>query len=153
SSQQLRSVISHSGPVNAVTLLPDGHHAFSSAYDDSVRLWATDNAEEVTDWQSPSAEGTLWAVLADGRRVIYLSAFHFELWDIVGGKKIRAFYPDSKYSYVSANDIAVLPGGRHVITALGDWTLTLWDLVSGHRLKSFIGHSAAVKSVAVLPDG
>jgi WD40 repeat protein len=49
--------------------------------------------------------------------------------------------------------VALLPDGRHALTARGDGTLVLWDLESGRALRDFRGHTGPVWGLAVTPDG
>jgi small GTP-binding protein len=50
-------------------------------------------------------------------------------------------------------DCAVTPDGRRVVSALDDWTLSVWDLESGQRLRKLKGHKSSVWGCAVTPDG
>ena len=43
--------------------------------------------------------------------------------------------------------------GRRVLSGSHDQTVRLWDVESGHELCSFGGHTAAVTSIAISPDG
>ncbi|QEL20665.1 WD40 repeat domain-containing protein [Limnoglobus roseus] len=49
---------------------------------------------------------------------------------------------------------AFLPNGRRLVTVdTGGRTLSLWDTVSGQRLRKFIGHEDPVDAIAIAPDG
>ncbi|KAB5539964.1 hypothetical protein PHYPO_G00095410 [Pangasianodon hypophthalmus] len=45
-------------------------------------------------------------------------------------------------------DIAWVPGANSLVTASGDQTARLWDVISGELLGSFKGHQCSLKSVA-----
>jgi hypothetical protein len=45
------------------------------------------------------------------------------------------------------------PDGRRAVSASSDKTLRLWDLESGHCLRTLEGHTSGVGSVSVTPDG
>jgi WD40 repeat protein len=49
--------------------------------------------------------------------------------------------------------LAVSPDGRIVATGSDDGSARLWDIVSGHVVRSFGGHTAPVTSVVFSPDG
>jgi WD40 repeat protein len=48
--------------------------------------------------------------------------------------------------------VAVSPDGRYAVTGHADWTIKLWDLSRGVRVKTFEGHESWVTDVAFLPD-
>jgi WD40 repeat protein len=50
-------------------------------------------------------------------------------------------------------DVAVTPDGKWAVSASADNTLKVWDLETGHALRTLQGHSASVHGVAVTPDG
>ena len=45
------------------------------------------------------------------------------------------------------------PDGRRAVSASADKTLKIWDLATGHEVRTLSGHSNWVLSVAVTPDG
>jgi len=45
------------------------------------------------------------------------------------------------------------PDGASLLSGSGDSTLKLWDAASGALIRTFTGHTDAVKSVAFSPDG
>jgi WD40 repeat protein len=49
--------------------------------------------------------------------------------------------------------VAVMPDGRHAISASQDHTLRVWDLDTGQELRILAGHAGTVNGVAVSPDG
>jgi WD40 repeat protein len=49
--------------------------------------------------------------------------------------------------------VAVTPDGRHAVSGSDDRTLRVWDLESGHTLRTLQGHESYVAAVVVTPDG
>ena len=47
--------------------------------------------------------------------------------------------------------VAFSPDGRYVLSGSQDHTLKLWDVYSGHEIRSFNGHTQAVSGVAFVP--
>uniref|UniRef100_A0A673FS48 Uncharacterized protein n=1 Tax=Sinocyclocheilus rhinocerous TaxID=307959 RepID=A0A673FS48_9TELE len=45
-------------------------------------------------------------------------------------------------------DIAWVPGANRLVTASGDQTACLWDVITGDLLGTFKGHHCSLKSVA-----
>src|SRR5919199_792962 len=49
----------------------------------------------------------------------------------------------------SVNAVAVTPNGKQVISASSDKKLKVWDLETGEKLFTLVGHSASVRAVVV----
>ncbi|KOR27296.1 hypothetical protein TI05_19345, partial [Achromatium sp. WMS3] len=56
-----------------------------------------------------------------------------------------------KYSIV--HSVAFSPDGKFVISGNGDATIKLWDVKTGKKLRTFIGHSDPVISTVLSSDG
>ena len=72
------------------------------------------------------------------------------LWEI--SQKAPAPLNTLRTNTSAAHAVAFLPDGRRAISA-ADNDLLLWDVVTGHTIRSFTGHTNVVWSVAVSPDG
>jgi WD40 repeat protein len=51
------------------------------------------------------------------------------------------------------NDIAFSPDDRFIISASKDYSLILWNAVTGKEIRDFTGHTDVVNCVAFSPDG
>ena len=81
------------------------------------------------------------------------------LWDVQTGRELRVFTGHA----AAILSVAFSPDGKQVLTASGpiraaagvkyDSTARLWDAQTGKELRVFTGHSHAVHSVAMSPDG
>lgn len=60
---------------------------------------------------------------------------------------------DALTAGANVEDLAWLNGGRHVIGALADGSLRVWDMSARRELRRLIGHSSAVLSVVMLDAG
>jgi WD40 repeat protein len=49
--------------------------------------------------------------------------------------------------------VTVTPDGLRAVSASGDHTLKVWDLVTGKILATLEGHTSYIMTVAVTPDG
>ncbi len=63
----------------------------------------------------------------------------------------NTFYPEETGKYIRT--LAITPDGRRFVTGTADNCLRVWDLDSGHCLKTLKGHSSTIKVVSVTPDG
>ena len=53
----------------------------------------------------------------------------------------------------SINDIDVSNNGKYILTGSGSGSLRLWHLDTGKVIRTFSGHSTAIQSVDISPDG
>jgi WD40 repeat protein len=51
------------------------------------------------------------------------------------------------------NAVAIVPGGKRVISGSSDFMLKIWDIEYGHEIQTLKGHSGSISGVAVTPDG
>jgi WD40 repeat protein len=102
------------------------------------------------------------AVTPDGRYAVSASYdTTLAVWDLERGVEIRTLEGHSD----PVNAVAITPDGRCVVSAAGisrsrwedektaDYTLKVWDLRTGTILHTFSGHTDAVCTVGVAPDG
>ncbi|WP_417849576.1 protein kinase domain-containing protein [Thalassoglobus sp.] len=65
-----------------------------------------------------------------------------------------SFAPKTQYPHpVAVEDFAISPDGQSVVTACSNGTAYLWDIDSGHLLRTFEPHVEPVDAVAISPDG
>jgi WD40 repeat protein len=136
--------------VSAVAVTPDGRHALSGSYDQTLRLWDLATGQLIRTFVGHEDRVGAVVITAGGRQA--LSASHdrtLKLWDLQTGQLLStlAGHEDG----VSA--VAVTPDGRHAISASGDRTLKLWDLTASQVIHPTTGHEAEVSAMAVTDDG
>jgi WD40 repeat protein len=91
----------------------------------------------------------------DGKHLAgVVNSRHVRVWSSADGTQIWS-KPDPGQSAVAPtwSRIAFSPDGRAMIAAGSDRSLRILDARSGTELSSRVGHTGAITSVAVLPDG
>jgi WD40 repeat protein len=53
----------------------------------------------------------------------------------------------------SVTDVCFSPDGWHALSGSSDFTIILWDINTGKRIRSFMGHNSCVHSVCFSHDG
>jgi WD40 repeat protein len=146
----LQILVGHTGPVEAVTFLPDGRHALSGSNDNTLRLWDLTTSETLSILEGHTGPVTAVAVVSGGRRALSASKDNtLRLWDLVTGATLCTL--EGHTDTVAA--VALLADGTRALSSSYDDTLRLWDLATGETLRTLTGHTGSVNAVALLADG
>jgi len=167
--------------VDAVSFSPDGlllatasRHMLIGGHNDNIKLWEVATGRELrtltghTDWVTSVAFSPEGNLLVSGSRDKTI-----KVWDVASGRELRtlvghsagvssvAFSPDGLL-LASGSELfprydqapnASTSARRQVPSGTIDTTVKLWDVASGRELRTLVGHSAGVSSVAFSPDG
>jgi len=109
----------------------------------------------------PGHTREIWSISVspDGRTLAAASEDNtIKIWDVASGQMLRALTGHKDWVY----SVAFSPDGRTLASGAGyqnsptishDNTIKLWDLASGHELRTLAGHSEPVTCVRFSPDG
>ncbi|MBF0519525.1 MAG: glycosyltransferase family 39 protein [Nitrospirae bacterium] len=89
-----------------------------------------------------------YVVAAGGWDNIIKSKFSIKLIDIESGALVREF----AYNPQPIKSLNVMTDGSSVTGVLGN-TIIQWDITTGNKIKSFIGHKERINTIALTPDG
>ena len=73
-----------------------------------------------------------------------------QVWEIHGGRELPLRIKEPIGGF---NAVAVSPDGQRVMTGEGFGAVRLWELATGHELRTLTGHELGAHSVAFSPDG
>jgi WD40 repeat protein/tRNA A-37 threonylcarbamoyl transferase component Bud32 len=154
-AQQSPAALSRDGRVLATSVWIAGGDARE------VQVWDLAAGREVAKWKGVgdgmsiplSPNGTMLAgtTLDKGRPMV-------TLWDAASGKTVRTVGPHNK----PVLSMAFSPDGRRLLVGAGaniDYEpnrpgdLVIWDVGTGEKVLSLVGHSGAIGAVAFSPDG
>jgi WD40 repeat protein/pimeloyl-ACP methyl ester carboxylesterase len=145
---EVKTLKGHSDRINSVAVLPDGNRAISASDDKTLKLWNL-NTGEVKTLKGHSDRINSVAVLPDEQAISASGDKTLKLWNLDTGEVIETLEGDSAW----VKSLAVLPGGKRVISTPHGRMLKLWDLETGKVIQILEGHSDWSHSAAVLPDG
>ncbi len=141
--------ISHNLRLTDMAFTPDSKYLVRGSDDKTALLWDTRTGRRR---QVFGRAATLWslALAPDGKMLAAASEDHAVfLWDVVTGELTRTL---QQAGGVSA--VAFSPDGRILASSsLVSPEVQLWNVASGEKLSSLIGHKNSVRSLAFSPDG
>jgi len=135
----------HTQPVQSVAYTTNGEAVVSGSWDNTVRHWSAASGAPMGNINTGETLGFVGSV-PDGRVLSGGGDNRVTLWSAEGGT-VQRFEGQGSWVY------AVDANADYVITGSADGGLRLWDRLDGRMLRLFDGHTAAVTSVVVTPDG
>jgi WD40 repeat protein len=140
----------HSASVNSVGITPDGKRILSASLDFTVRVWdAVKFAHQMTLKLDGSALSVSPLPDNDGVLIGLESPKNYvELWSLSRGWQVSRKRIGDWTCCVAIDRQAKIETSGH-----GDGAIRLWDLQTSECVATLRGHSAAVNSIQVTPDG
>ena len=153
------------------TLRAPGARVYSIAFSPNRKLLAGGRMKDAPNnpsvlWLWDTTTGSLLRTLTkdwdwvrsvafspDGKLMATGSPGQIRLWDTITWQHLKTL---NQHSFVYAYDVAFSPDGRTLASGSGDTgdvAIDLWDINTGERLKTLVGHTDRVRSVAFSPDG
>ena len=146
----LSDVISaHSNKTTSVSFSPDGTKLVSTSYDGSVRVWGTENAQLLYDWQIPAADSGVFS--SDGKWVAAVNIVYggVWIWNIETGNIVHKL----NTGILTGSILAVSPVKSELVTVNDDGTIQIWDISTGETVRRLRNRHVAPNSVAYSVDG
>jgi WD40 repeat protein len=143
----------HTGAVEGIAISPDGQQLVSSGVDKTVRLWDAATGKAIRSFTGPQDVVTALAISSDAARLVASSADkNIYSWPLAAA----AAEVPAEFALTTAaavRDVRLSADGQRLLAAGDDMLVHVWDLASRREIERFIGHAAAVSSLAVSADG
>jgi WD40 repeat protein len=155
SGRVMRTLRRHSDRVRSVAFSPDGRTLASGSRDQRIKLWDVASGRELRTLSGEFGDVNSVTFSPDGRMLALGSEdSSIRLWDVVSGREVRTLehvttglppplqqLQDMSHSMHSDRvlSVAFSPNGRTLASGSGDHSVKLWDVASGHELRTLVG--------------
>ena len=141
-------IAAHDGYIVAMAFSPDGSMLVSSGEDETLKFWDlnTNQRSRILNSGSPT-----WNIqfTSEGRRLVVCDSVHgVRVLDAASLAELRGLRSEPQEASILAlyrDDILATVGP--------DDCIALWDMETGNRLATFVGHTGDVNHMRFSPDG
>lgn len=140
---------------------PDGKTLLTANDCGQIVVWDAATLTRRSTWTSPVPVVSMrsLAVSNDGQFVVAGTfAGLVQLWDLEHDRHLRDYHvaiprPHDPLDSASIEAVAMLPGNREFIAASRNHGVSVWNIETGERVRSFDGDIKLIKHGVISPDG
>jgi WD40 repeat protein len=140
------------GGVLDMAFSPDGRFIASTPDRFAIRLWDIRYVQYLYELPTSFTGAVNSLVFSPDGHILATGHYdgYIRLWDVSKGELLKEFRTEGV-----VESLAFSPDGALLASGAGyrDFTIRLWDPVSGQSLQALIGHTHAVDNLAFSPDG
>jgi WD40 repeat protein len=139
----------HSSSISSVKFSPDGKHALTGSWDNTLRLWQANTGTSIRVFEGHTKAVTAVAFSPSGRYALSGSKDNtVRLWEVATGRQIRNFKGHTE----SITSVAFGPDAKSVLSGSDDGSVRLWDIATGQEIASLY-HFKNGEWMVTTPDG
>ncbi len=150
-SKNPKNLVGHGGPVNSVSISPDGKTALSGSLDYAVMLWDIDKPQPKNTKRFITHKGAVSAVqfLPSGDKALSSGDdAKVYLWDTQSKKLLHTF----KGHNAKVVSLSISQDSKTAASSSWDGTIQLWDLANKQPLLKIKVNNEPVNSVLISSD-
>ena len=144
----LRTLQSHSGDVNSVSISKDGLKIVSGSDDKTIKIWEVSSGKLLKSLDSHSDIVNCVCFSNDGSKIASGSYDDtIKIWEVQSGNLLKSYENGNR-----VRSVCFSPNGSYIACSYGE-EIKLWDVSTGNLLSKLEGHSKTVNSICFSFDG
>ena len=147
--EEFRTFEGHGGPIMGLAVSQSGTDLLTTSFDNSVGIWALDDARNRSWLDGHEAAVNTIAYLDGTRAVSGGDDYAVIIWDLAQGAMLHRLEGHKG----KVMGLAAAPDGTRLASASWDGTVRIWDAGTGESLAELSGHEGNVNDVAWSADG
>jgi WD40 repeat protein len=147
SGKTIKTLPGHQNQVRAVAFSHDGHYIITTGMDHLIRIWDKENGQLIQSFDAHSERVDSIALSSDNQYIISGSwDKSARLWLLKNGKMMKKFPHE-----MTVSSVDFLNERQQIVTGSGG-TVRIWDIKSGHLVKTLAGYADGVLALSCSPD-
>jgi WD40 repeat protein len=144
-----RRIAQHKEDFRVMLMSPDGQRILTSCYDGTLTIWEVETGVRLHTVNGCVTRHATLTWTPNSQAVLFSSDdMLLQYWDAHSGDiRTVSTHPGP------LQGLACSPDGRQMITGQSDGAVYIWDLATGQRLQTLLGHTENLELVAWSPDG
>ena len=145
----IKTLLGHSKSVTSASYSPDGRFILSSSWDGSIIIWDAKTGYPVSKKECCSDGVDFACYSPDGKRIAVAAGDSITIRDANTLEILNTLKDETMWEVGCVN---YSPDGFSLVSASGDNVVRIWRASDGVLLKTYKGHSQAIKSACFSPD-
>lgn len=142
-----RTIGQHSKPLQRIAFSPDGKFLVTAGIDDEVQVWNV--AENKMTFRFPKDRSLFWIGFHPREPILAIGADGVRFWDVRTGSETNLLVNPPAHG---VEKLAFSPNGKWIALGMGNGSVSVWDLATGHESHSFHEHQGHVLQLCFSHD-
>jgi serine/threonine protein kinase len=138
---------------SSLVISPDGQSLVGRS-GDRIKVWQLSTGREIRTLTGHDGMVSSLAISPDGQ-ILVSGSEEIKIWLLNTGREIRTL---TGTGLIGISSLAISPDNRTLVSSSIDHKINIWQLFSGHKIRTLnghcnTGHYGSVRSLAISPDG